>query len=190
MNNRTLAALTGMGIVAYLLYSQRQTVTSSLQSAAEEVQAAVSGWKNVNAGPQWVPVLNAAEAQFGIPADLLARMAYQESAFRPEYISGSKASSAGALGIMQLEPAYFSTVRVPVPFTDSDTAAQIQQAAQELARLYGVFSDWGLAVGAYNDGQGNMSAYLSGTKTLPDETIKYVSQVLSDVPVAGATIPS
>lgn len=166
------------------------TVGSAVQSGAEDVQAAIAGWKTVNQGPAWVPVLNAAESQFGIPPDLLARQAYQESRFRQDIIDGSRASSAGALGIMQLEPQYFSSVNVPRPYSDADTAAQIQQAAQEMGRLYGVFTDWGLALAAYNDGQGNISQYLAGTRALPEETANYVADILADVPLTGATIPA
>jgi soluble lytic murein transglycosylase-like protein len=53
-----------------------------------------------------------------------------------------------------------------------------------------VFGDWGLAVAAYNDGQGNVNKYLAGTRALPAETLAYVSDVLSDVPVSGATLPA
>lgn len=150
------------------------------------MQAAVSGWQTVNDGPQWVPVIQVAEMQAGIPQNLLARMAYQESHFRTSIIQGTQASPAGALGILQLMPQYFSTVRVPRPFTAQDTDAQIQQAAGELTRLYGVFGDWALALAGYNDGQGNVQAYLAGTRALPAETLNYVSDVLADVPVPGA----
>lgn len=197
MTNRNLIAwVLGAAGIGYLLYSQRSTVAAGaadvVQSGVEDVTAAVSGWKTVNNGPQWVPVINAAESQFGIPTDLLARMAYQESRFRTDNITGTNASPAGALGILQLEPAYFSTVRVPIPFTDSDTAAQIQQAAQEIVRLANYYNgDWGLALAAYNDGEGNINKYLAapaGTIKLPTETVNYVSQVLTDVPVTGATL--
>ena len=150
------------------------------------MQAAVSGWASVKDGPLWVPVINAAENQQGIPPNLLARMAYQESHFRPEIIDGTKASSAGALGILQLMPQYFASVRVPRPFSQQDTAAQISEAAVELDRLYGVFQDWALAVAAYNDGQGNVNQYLAGNRALPPQTLTYVSDVLADVPVSGA----
>jgi soluble lytic murein transglycosylase-like protein len=154
------------------------------------VTAAIAGWKNVQAGPTWVPVLNSAEQQFGIPPDLLARMAYQESHFRPEIIDGTKASPAGALGLMQLMPQYFNTVRVAVPFQPADTVAQIQQAAQLLVGLMNHFNDWTLAVAAYNDGQGNIDQYVAGTRALPAETSNYVADVLADVPLNGATLPA
>ncbi len=185
MNATTWLLVAGGGL-AWLLYSQRQAVTSAVESGVDTVQAAVSGWQTVNDGPQWVPVIQGAEMQQGIPQNLLARMAYQESHFRTGIIDGSQASPAGALGILQLMPQYFSTVRVPRPFTVQDTGAQIQQAAGELSRLYGVFGDWALALAGYNDGQGNVQAYLAGNRALPAETLNYVSDILADVPVPGA----
>lgn len=186
--NTLLWVLGGAGVL--WLLSQRDQVAGAVEWGADTVQAAVSGWQTVKQGPQWVPVLNVAENQNGIPSNLLARVAYQESHFRPEIIDGSMPSSAGALGILQLMPHYFSTVRVPRPFSPQDTAAQIQQAADELARLYRHYQDWGLALAGYNDGQGNVDSYLAGNRDLPAKTVSYVSEVLADVPVSGASIPS
>lgn len=189
MDARTVLYLAGGGALLWWL-SRDESVQSVVESGVDTVQAAVSGWASVQEGPRWVPVINVAENQHGIPQNLLARMAYQESHFRPEYIDGSKASAAGALGILQLMPQYFASVRVPRPFSAQDTGAQIEEAAGELARLYRVFGDWGLSVAAYNDGQGNLRAYLAGTRALPPETLTYVSDVLTDVPVSGATLPA
>jgi len=60
---------------------------------------------------------------------------------------------------------------------------QITQAAQEMQRLYGVYGDWGLALAAYNDGEGNVNSYLNGSRQLPQETIDYVTGILADVPL-------
>jgi soluble lytic murein transglycosylase-like protein len=146
---------------------------------------AVAAWRQSQNAGKWIPVLNSAESAHGIPPNLLARMAYEESHWRDDIISGATVSPAGALGIMQLEPAYFSSVNVPRPYTDADTAAQIDQAAAELARLYGVFGSWPLAVAAYNDGQGNIAAYVAGTRALPAETEQYLTDVFADVPAAA-----
>jgi soluble lytic murein transglycosylase-like protein len=156
------------------------------QNIGDAVTAELNGWQTVEQGPVWVPVINEAESAQGIPANLLARMAYQESHFRPDIISGLTASSAGALGILQLMPQYFSTVQVAVPFTAGDTSAQITQAAQQLASLYTTFQDWTLAVAGYNAGAGTIQQYLAGTGSLPTETAAYVADVIADVPVQGA----
>jgi soluble lytic murein transglycosylase-like protein len=156
------------------------------QNIGDAVQAELSGWQTVEEGPTWVPVINQSESAQGIPTNLLARMAYQESHFRQDIIEGTTASSAGALGILQLMPQYFSTVQVATPFTAADTTAQISQAAQQLASLYAEFSDWTLAVAAYNAGATTVKNYLAGSGSLPTETQAYVADVIADVPVQGA----
>ena len=156
------------------------------QNIGDAVTAELNGWQTVEQGPVWVPVINQAESAAGIPANLLARMAYEESHFRPDVISGETSSSAGALGILQLMPAFFSTVQVPVPFTAADTTAQLSQAAQQLSSLYTTFNDWTLAVAGYNAGAGTIQKYLAGTGSLPAETAAYVADVIADVPVQGA----
>jgi soluble lytic murein transglycosylase-like protein len=165
------------GAIAVVIYNQ--------QTIGDAVTAAVSGWQSVEQGPVWVPVINQAESAAGIPTNLLARMAYEESHFRPDVISGATASSAGALGILQLMPQYFQSVNVPIPYSAADTSAQISEAATQLASLYSQFGDWTVAVAAYNAGSGNMTKVLAGTMAMPAETQAYINDIFADVPVAG-----
>ena len=141
-----------------------------------------AAWMASDNAQKWAPTLAAAESQYGIPAGLLARIAYQESRFRSEIIDGTMASSAGALGMMQLMPQYFASVQRPVPFTDQDTADQIDEAAQLLASQYNHFGTWTDAVAAYNAGRGTINQVLTGTKALPDQTAQYIRQVSADLP--------
>jgi soluble lytic murein transglycosylase-like protein len=191
MNRSTLFWVAG-GIGLIYLISRTQTAQNIATSGEDIVTATLSGWKSVEQGPYWVPILNSIEQANNLPADLLARIAYQESRFRqtiiegpnPDPIVGTNVSSAGALGLMQLMPQYFTTVQRPTPFSQQDTLDQANQAAQLLANLYAHYGDWGLAVMAYNDGQGNIDAYVAGTKALPQQTINYFNQVTADVPIA------
>jgi soluble lytic murein transglycosylase-like protein len=182
MNPAALIVLiAGIAALAYAL-SSSQGLTEA-ESIATDVEATVTGWANANEGPVWVPVINQTESSLGIPTNLLARMAYQESSFLPDVINGTVPSSAGALGILQLMPQYNTSVQVPVPFSTSDTQAQITQAGQDLLSLYNQFNDWGVAVAAYNAGAGTIQAVLAGTQSMPSETSNYVADILADVPV-------
>lgn len=172
-SQKMLAWIVGGGILAYLFYN-RQTVVDT-------VTAALSGWKSVGSGPQWIPYLNAAEAQYNIPTDLLARMAYRESIhFREDVIRGMTASPAGALGLMQLEPAFFNTVNVPRPYTDEDVLNQIAEAARDVVAMYTATKQWPLAIAAYNAGLGNVHKY--GGIPPFTETQNYVADMLANVP--------
>jgi soluble lytic murein transglycosylase-like protein len=175
-----LLLLGGIALIVYALYYTSSG--SILESGEESIMAAVEGWQNVNEGPTWVPVINQSEVAYGIPTNLLARQAYAESRFRADVITGETPSTAGALGILQLMPAYFTSVQVPPPFSASDTQAQITQAAQYMQSLYSQFKDWGLALAAYNAGPTTVANYLAGTGTLPTATQAYVAQILTDVP--------
>lgn len=193
-NQWTVLVILG-GIGAWIVYQQSQMPDAStdatdflndpLSSISEAVVSNTAGWKSVGQAAQWLPDLNAAEIQYGIPTDLLARIAYTESRFRSDIISGAKASSAGALGLMQLEPEYFASVRVPRPFTIADVQAQIQDAADDLVTNYNALGNWPQAIAAYNAGlttiqKGNASAANKAG------TAAYVAAILADVPAANA----
>lgn len=140
-------------------------------------------WLSSANAQKWAAALAAAEQQYGLPAGLLSRIAYQESHFRSDIIDGTTASPAGALGMMQLMPQFFSSVRVPVPFSDQDTLNQIDQAAQLLSQNYTHFGDWQSAIAAYNAGAGTVDKYLNGAiAQLPQETQNYVAAVTADLP--------
>lgn len=183
------------GIAAWIYYQQSQTPASTgdnavsfasdpLASIGDVIVSSTAGWKSVGEGPQWIPILNQAETAYGIPDDLLARIAYQESHFRNDIITGNKVSPAGALGLMQMMPQYFSSVRVSRPFTPENTQAQIMEAAQLLANNYASTKNWSLAVAAYNAGLGNVQKY-GGIPPFA-ETEKYVAAILADIPAANA----
>ncbi len=127
---------------------------------------------NINA-PKYVPLLNAAEDKYGIPHNLLARQAYQESHFRDDIVDGQTISSAGALGLMQIVPKYHPDVN-PL-----DLLAAIDYAGSLMAGWYNQFGSWALALAAYNAGPGNVEKY--GGVPPFDETQNYVAQILSDL---------
>lgn len=152
-----------------------------------------AGWLESGDGPKWVGALNRVETSNGFPANLFARIAFQESSFRPGVISGLIVSSAGALGIMQLLPQFFASVRAPVPFSDEAIAWQISQAAFLFKSLHARFGDWQEAVAAYNWGGGNEHhSYVEhGSYVLADmpaQTQDYVKEVFADVPIQGALL--
>jgi peptidoglycan DL-endopeptidase CwlO len=146
-------------------------------------------WKTkaeINAGDplygQLMALLAAAEQQYGIPTDLLARQAYQESSFLPSNIYGS-ANSAGAVGLMQFEPA--TAAQYGVTNLD-DPTQEIPAAGAYMAALYKEFGSWALALAAYDAGPGNVTKY-GGIPPFP-ETQNYVSEILADVNAEGENV--
>lgn len=196
MTRSETAFLLGLGgAIAWIYYQQSQMpdvssdatsfIDDPLSSISEAVVSSTAGWKNVGQAAQWLPDLNAAEIQYGIPQDLLARIAFQESRFRPDIISGVKASSAGALGLMQLMPQYYQSVRVPRPFTIGDVQAQILEAAQDLVTNYNSLGNWPQAVAAYNAGLHTIQAG-NASAANKAKTASYVAAIIADIPAANA----
>lgn len=205
MDNKKLLTLILLGIGGYLAYQyyvQNQLGGTTTDSETDPAGAALNSgivgplqtlwenalntispgsWMSAGDGPVYQPTFAVVESNNGIPTNLLFRLGYQESHFRPDIINGTVKSPAGAVGIMQLMPQYF-------PGAGADPQADIATAGAYLAQLYQEFQDWQLAVAAYNDGPGNIRAYLAGTKTLPLETENYIAGVFADVPVQGSLI--
>lgn len=139
-------------------------------------------WAVPATGQKWLPALTSAELQYNIPNRLLARVAYQESRFRNDIISGDIVSSANAQGIMQIVPRWHPDVDPLEPYQ------AIDYAGHYLSQLYKQFGSWDKALGAYNWGPGNMKNAIAkhGEKWLnyaPEETRNYVRQITADVPI-------
>jgi soluble lytic murein transglycosylase-like protein len=198
----TLILLGVGGYIAYQYYVENQQAGTTSDSETDPTGSALNAgfvgplqtlwenalntispgaWMSAGEGPTYQPTFAVVEQNNAIPTNLLFRLGYQESHFRPDIIDGSTVSPAGAVGIMQLMPQYF-------PGAGQDAQTDIATAGTYLAKLFGQFNDWQLAVAAYNDGPGNISSYLAGTKQLPLETQNYVADVFADVPVQGSLI--
>lgn len=133
-------------------------------------------WSPPARATPYLPAIEAAEKANGMPRNLLARMAYQESRFRADVISGDVVSPAGAVGILQIIPRWHPKVDARDPF------ASIDYAARFMRDLYNRFGDWKLALAAYNAGAGNVSKY--GGVPPFDETQAYVRDISRDVGLA------
>jgi soluble lytic murein transglycosylase-like protein len=207
MSGRKLVTLILLGLggyVAYQYYMQSQADDASSDSETDPSNSAITSgvggtlqtlwenavntispgaWMTAGEGPTYQPTFAVVESNNGIPTNLLFRMGYQESRFRPDIISGATVSSAGAIGIMQLEPQFF-------PGAGQNPQTDIATAGAYLAKLYSQFGDWQLAVAAYNDGPGNIANWESNpdASSLPLETQNYVADVFADVPVEGSLI--
>lgn len=130
-------------------------------------------WKKAKNAEKYLPLLHNAEMKYGIPRDLLARVAYQESHFRNDIVSGHVTSAAGALGLMQIVPRWHPTV------DPLNVPAAIDYAARYLRGLYQQFGLWSTALAAYNYGPGNVAKVPRAD--WPAETRNYVEQITGDL---------
>lgn len=171
-------------ILANPLTGGNPLVTGAMKGADKLVRWATDGLTNIPAdraaqNSQYAGTISDTEQKYGLPSGLLGRIAYQESHFRPDIISGKTKSSAGAVGLMQLMPKDF-------PGAGQDANEDIRTAGAYLAKLYKQFGSWEKAVAAYNDGPGNISKVLAGKKQLPLETQRYL-QAVATPGLAGNT---
>ena len=139
----------------------------------------------LTAAQPYLSLINGAEDHYGIPHNLLVRIAFEESSFLPEVINGTEKSSAGCVGMFQLNPVYF-------PNAGKSIAVDASTAATLLANLYQRFRDWQVAVAAYNWGGGNVhhEIVMDGPTLadMPEETQKYVTEIFRDVPIPGVLV--
>lgn len=172
--------LGGLGI--WYVINNQTDVETAAQAAASDLEAATMGWKSAGSGPTWVPILNEAERQYGLAADVLAATAYQESSFIENVIRGLKKSSDGlSLGMMQLQTQFFPSLVGPsiaVPYTDQNVSDQINAAAQVFATNYASLQSWPETIAAYNQG-------LSGVERNGIISADYVANVLANAPAAA-----
>ncbi|MDO5711286.1 MAG: transglycosylase SLT domain-containing protein [Micrococcales bacterium] len=112
----------------------------------------------------------------GVPAQLLAAVAKQESDFTPTAVS-----RAGARGLMQLMPATARGLGVRDAF---DPAQAVDGAARLLRDHLKSFGSTRLALAAYNAGPGAVRRY-DGVPPYA-ETQNYVRKIMANLSTAGA----
>jgi soluble lytic murein transglycosylase-like protein len=149
---------------------------------AKKIGGAIAGWLS-KVPPALEPLFASATRAYGLPRRLLEAVAYRESRFRPEIISGALPSSAGAIGVMQIVPKWHPSIG---DAGARDPSKAIPYAAKYLRDLYGQFGSWPLALAAYNWGPGNLQKHLAaakGPELWPAETRTYVAEIIAN---AGA----
>lgn len=129
----------------------------------------------------YADAIAASEASHGLPADMLARLLYQESHYRADIIDGRTKSPVGALGIAQFMPATAQQLGI----NPLDPFQAIDGAGRYLASLYRQTGSWSQALAAYNWGIGNVTR--RGLDSAPTETRNYYTQILADVNNANGT---
>ncbi len=135
-----------------------------------------------------LPLVNAASAEFDVPAAMILAVIRTESDFRADALS-----RAGARGLMQLMPQTFAWLceELEEPHAKNeitDPATNIRFGSYYLSYLFEKFGSWRVALAAYNAGEGRVSEWLEdptlssgGTlRQIPyPETAAYVKKTLS-----------
>jgi soluble lytic murein transglycosylase-like protein len=152
------------------------TFCEAVNSIVEPIKDAVVTVTRSVFGTPYDALITSSANTYGIPPEVLYKLLYQESRFRPDIIEGRTKSPAGALGIAQFMPAT-AVEELGSVEAALDPAKAIPGAARYLAKLRSSLGgDIAKAVAAYNWGVGNVKR--KGIAAAPKETQNYVQNIL------------
>jgi len=126
----------------------------------------------------WQPIVAEASARFGVPIAWINRVIAAESRGHTTRKGRPITSSAGAMGLMQLMPLTWDTMRVSLRLgaNPHDPHDNIFAGTAYLHILYDRFGYPGMFA-AYNAGPTRYAAYLATGRALPAETRNYVAGI-------------
>jgi hypothetical protein len=116
-------------------------------------------------------LIESAARAHGLPLEFFARVIWQESRFQANAVGPMTRSGARAQGIAQFMPGTAAERRLLDPF---DPVQALPKSAEFLRELRDQFGNLGLAAAAYNAGPQRVRGWMSGSRTLPGETRRYV----------------
>ncbi|HEY5337971.1 MAG TPA: lytic transglycosylase domain-containing protein [Rhizomicrobium sp.] len=128
---------------------------------------------------RWKPYIVEAARKFDLPQPWIRAVLQRESGGRTMKAEGVPTiSPTGAVGIMQLMPGTYNDMRAEYDLGDNpadphDSVIAGAAYLKWLHRKYGYPNMFA----AYNDGPANFDKYLAGGRTLPIETIAYLSSL-------------
>ncbi len=157
-------------------YPAQDNITAVIASIFEPVKDTIVTIKRAAFGTPYDDLIISSANTYGIPPEVLYKLLYQESRFRPDIIEGRTKSPVGALGIAQFMPAT-AIEELGSVAAALDPQKAIPGAARYLAKLRGMLGgDLVKAVAAYNWGVGNVKR--KGLASAPAETVNYAFNIL------------
>ncbi len=133
-------------------------------------------------GDPWGPYIQIAAQHFDVPAMWIRQVMRVESGGH-EYSGGHLiVSSAGAMGLMQLEPGTYQEMAERYglgddPFNPYDN---IMAGAAYIHEMYQIYGSPGF-LAAYNAGPGRLDSFINSHEPLPDETVNYVAMIAPNI---------
>jgi D-alanyl-D-alanine carboxypeptidase len=133
----------------------------------------------------WGPYIVQASARFGVPAEWVRAVMRQESDGQQQAVS-----PVGAMGLMQLMPATYGTLRDRYGFGEDpfEPHDNIMAGTAYIREMYDRYGAPGF-LAAYNAGPERLDTYLTSGDPLPDETVGYLTAIAPrlgpDIPMTG-----
>lgn len=126
----------------------------------------------------WGPYIKQASRRFNVPQQWIRAVMHVESGGH-EYLHGHLTrSSAGAVGLMQLEPSTYREMAEAYGLGSNpyDPRNNIMAGAAYIRRMYDIYGSPGF-LAAYNAGPGAVDAYLDHHRRLPQQTRHYLALI-------------
>ena len=128
----------------------------------------------------WGPYVSEASTRFDVPQRWIREVMRQESGGRLYGRNGQLVTSgAGAMGLMQVMPGTYDELRSRYPDLGDDPYDphnNILAGTAYLREMYDIYGSPGF-LAAYNAGPGRLDDYLTRSRTLPEETRRYVANI-------------
>jgi hypothetical protein len=126
----------------------------------------------------WGPYISIAAERFDVPQRWIREVIEAESGGH-EYMGGQlTVSSAGAMGLMQLEPATYDQMaaRYGLNSDPFNPYNNIMAGTAYIHEMYEVYGSPGF-LAAYDAGPGRLNSFMSGDGRLPNETTNYIAMI-------------
>lgn len=139
--------------------------------------------------PTWQPFVTEAARRFAVPEAWIMRAIRAESAGKTHVGGAPIRSRVGAMGLMQLMPATWATMRDThrLGSDPDDPRDNILAGTAYLRMMFDRFGYPGL-FGAYNAGPARYAAHRDRGRSLPLETRLYMAKITGDAAPAPAAI--
>jgi hypothetical protein len=130
------------------------------------------------ASDPWRPYIVEAAERFDVPERWIREVMRAESGGHAEVDGQPITSPVGAMGLMQVMPETYETLRVRYALGDDpyDPHNSILAGGAYIREMYELYGSPGF-LAAYNAGPGRLEDYLHRNRTLPDETRRYVAMI-------------
>jgi hypothetical protein len=175
---RVVGSLTAVALLSAC--AARTQISAQQESSSYLSRAGRSYTPPGPAGDPWGPYVSEAAAKFDVPQRWIREVMRQESGGRMYSRSGAPITSgAGAMGLMQVMPGTYDELRVRYPELGDDPFDphnNIMAGTAYIREMYDIYGSPGF-LAAYNAGPGRLDDYLTRSRTLPEETRRYVASI-------------
>ena len=181
-----IATYLSRAAVAVAVAATVSACSSGPQMSAQEESGRYRSYAGGNYTPPgpasdpWGPYITEASAKFDVPERWIREVMRQESGGKLFGRGGQLiTSSAGAMGLMQVMPATYDEIRGRYPELGGDPFDphnNVLAGTAYIREMYDIYGSPGF-LAAYNAGPGRMDDYLTRSRTLPDETRRYVASI-------------